>query len=60
LILAAADSTIEQSVFLHTSQLTPSERSSYSVGTAQPDIPNWNASGFMRNVVEATPFVVVA
>jgi hypothetical protein len=28
LILAAADSTIEQSVFLHTSQLTPSERSS--------------------------------
>jgi DMSO/TMAO reductase YedYZ molybdopterin-dependent catalytic subunit len=30
-------------------------RCTNSDGTAQPDIPNWNASGFMRNVVEATP-----
>src|SRR6202048_3976626 len=30
-------------------------RCTNSDGTAQPDTPNWNASGFMRNVVEATP-----
>jgi DMSO/TMAO reductase YedYZ molybdopterin-dependent catalytic subunit len=27
-------------------------------GVAQPDQPNWNPSGFMRNVIEATPIVV--
>jgi hypothetical protein len=27
-------------------------------GIAQPDQPNWNPSGFMRNVIEATPIVV--
>jgi hypothetical protein len=27
-------------------------------GVAQPDAANWNPSGFMRNVVEATPVVV--
>jgi DMSO/TMAO reductase YedYZ molybdopterin-dependent catalytic subunit len=26
-------------------------------GVAQPDAPNWNPSGFMRNVIEATPVV---
>jgi DMSO/TMAO reductase YedYZ molybdopterin-dependent catalytic subunit len=30
-------------------------RCTNSDGTAQPDTPNWNASGFMRNVVEAIP-----
>ena len=24
-------------------------------GVAQPDQPNWNPAGFMRNVIEATP-----
>jgi hypothetical protein len=24
----------------------------------QPDQPNWNPSGFMRNVIEATPVSV--
>lgn len=28
-------------------------------GEAQPDQPNWNGSGYMRNVVEATPVEVV-
>ena len=28
-----------------------------SDGVPQPDRPNWNPSGFMRNVVEATPVV---
>jgi DMSO/TMAO reductase YedYZ molybdopterin-dependent catalytic subunit len=26
-------------------------------GVAQPDTPNWNPAGFMRNVIEATPVV---
>ena len=26
-------------------------------GVAQPDAPNWNPSGFMRNVIESTPVV---
>jgi len=26
---------------------------------AQPDIPNWNPGGFMRNVIEQTAIVVV-
>jgi hypothetical protein len=30
-------------------------RCTNSAGVAQPDRPNWNAAGFMRNVVEATP-----
>jgi hypothetical protein len=24
----------------------------------QPDVPNWNPAGFMRNVIEQTPVVV--
>jgi hypothetical protein len=28
-------------------------------GEAQPDIPNWNPSGFMRNVIEQTTIVAV-
>ena len=28
-------------------------------GEAQPDQPNWNGSGYMRNVIEATPVEVV-
>ena len=27
-------------------------------GEAQPDMPNWNPSGFMRNVIERTAVVV--
>jgi len=27
-------------------------------GEAQPDTPNWNPAGFMRNVIEQTPVVV--
>jgi hypothetical protein len=27
-------------------------------GVAQPEQPNWNPSGFMRNVIEATPVIV--
>jgi DMSO/TMAO reductase YedYZ molybdopterin-dependent catalytic subunit len=44
----------------------PPERGSYvlmvrcanSSGETQPDAPNWNPSGFMRNVIEQTPVVV--
>jgi DMSO/TMAO reductase YedYZ molybdopterin-dependent catalytic subunit len=32
-------------------------RCTNSDGLAQPDRPNWNPSGFMRNVIEATPVV---
>jgi hypothetical protein len=27
-------------------------------GVAQPDTPNWNAGGYMRNVVESATVVV--
>jgi DMSO/TMAO reductase YedYZ molybdopterin-dependent catalytic subunit len=33
-------------------------RCTNSSGVAQPDQPNWNPSGFMRNVIESTPIVV--
>ena len=33
-------------------------RCTSSSGKVQPDIPNWNPSGFMRNVIERTPVVV--
>jgi hypothetical protein len=32
-------------------------RCTNSDGVAQPNRPNWNPSGFMRNVIEATPVV---
>jgi DMSO/TMAO reductase YedYZ molybdopterin-dependent catalytic subunit len=32
-------------------------RCTNSDGTAQPDRPNWNPAGFMRNEIEATPVV---
>jgi DMSO/TMAO reductase YedYZ molybdopterin-dependent catalytic subunit len=32
-------------------------RCSSSSGETQPDMPNWNPSGFMRNVIEPTPVV---
>lgn len=32
-------------------------RCTNSAGVAQPDRANWNPSGFMRNVIEATPVV---
>ena len=32
-------------------------RCTNSDGVAQPDRPNWNPAGFMRNVIEATPIV---
>ena len=32
-------------------------RCTNSDGVAQPDRPNWNPTGFMRNVIEATPVV---
>jgi len=28
-------------------------------GESQPDIPNWNPSGFMRNVIERTKVVAI-
>jgi DMSO/TMAO reductase YedYZ molybdopterin-dependent catalytic subunit len=34
-------------------------RAANSKGVTQPDTPNWNPSGFMRNVVEATPVIAV-
>ena len=34
-------------------------RCTNSNGESQPDAPNWNPSGFMRNVIEQTPVVVV-
>jgi DMSO/TMAO reductase YedYZ molybdopterin-dependent catalytic subunit len=34
-------------------------RAANSNGVTQPDTPNWNPSGFMRNVVETTPVIVV-
>jgi len=48
-------------------EFTPSAPGRYAVavrctntmGEAQPDAPNWNAAGFMRNVIEATEFTVV-
>ena len=33
-------------------------RCTSSSGETQPDTPNWNPSGFMRNVIEQTPVVV--
>jgi Mo-co oxidoreductase dimerisation domain len=47
-------------------RFVPPERGSYvlmvrctnSSGETQPDAPNWNPSGFMRNVIEQTPVVV--
>jgi DMSO/TMAO reductase YedYZ molybdopterin-dependent catalytic subunit len=33
-------------------------RCTSSSGEVQPDTPNWNPSGFMRNVIERTPVVV--
>ena len=33
-------------------------RCTSSGGEAQPDTPNWNPSGFMRNVIERTAVVV--
>jgi DMSO/TMAO reductase YedYZ molybdopterin-dependent catalytic subunit len=33
-------------------------RCTNSSGVAQPDQANWNPSGFMRNVIEATPVIV--
>jgi DMSO/TMAO reductase YedYZ molybdopterin-dependent catalytic subunit len=33
-------------------------RCTNSSGETQPDAPNWNPSGFMRNVIEQTPVVV--
>ena len=32
-------------------------RCTNSNGVAQPDAPNWNPSGFMRNAIESTPVV---
>jgi DMSO/TMAO reductase YedYZ molybdopterin-dependent catalytic subunit len=32
-------------------------RCTSSSGETQPDMPNWNPSGFMRNVIEQTPIV---
>ena len=34
-------------------------RCTSSSGEAQPDTPNWNPSGFMRNVIEQMPVVAV-
>jgi Oxidoreductase molybdopterin binding domain/Mo-co oxidoreductase dimerisation domain len=34
-------------------------RCTSSSGEAQPDTPNWNPSGFMRNVIEQIPVVAV-
>jgi hypothetical protein len=33
-------------------------RCTSSSGETQPDAPNWNPAGFMRNVIEQTPVVV--
>jgi DMSO/TMAO reductase YedYZ molybdopterin-dependent catalytic subunit len=33
-------------------------RCSNSAGIAQPETPNWNPGGFMRNVIETTPITV--
>jgi hypothetical protein len=30
-----------------------------STGQAQPDTPNWNGAGFMRNVIESVDINVV-
>jgi DMSO/TMAO reductase YedYZ molybdopterin-dependent catalytic subunit len=46
-------------------QFTPPAKGDYLLmvrctngnGVAQPDAPNWNPSGFMRNVIESTPVV---
>jgi len=34
-------------------------RCTNSNGVPQPDAPNWNPAGFMRNVIESTPIVAV-
>jgi hypothetical protein len=34
-------------------------RCTNSNGVAQPDMPNWNPAGFMRNVIESTDIVAV-
>jgi len=33
-------------------------RCTSSSGETQPDMPNWNPAGFMRNVIEQTAVVV--
>jgi Mo-co oxidoreductase dimerisation domain len=33
-------------------------RCTSTTGEVQPDTPNWNPAGFMRNVIEQTPVVV--
>ncbi|HTY67030.1 MAG TPA: molybdopterin-dependent oxidoreductase [Alphaproteobacteria bacterium] len=33
-------------------------RCTNNAGVTQPDIPNWNPAGFMRNVIETTPIAV--
>jgi hypothetical protein len=33
-------------------------RCTSSSDETQPDVPNWNPAGFMRNVIEQTPVVV--
>ncbi len=46
-------------------EFTPRAKGEYTLmvrctnanGVAQPERPNWNPSGFMRNVIEATPVV---
>jgi hypothetical protein len=48
-------------------QITPTSPGAYTVmacctnvnGEAQPDTPNWNPAGFMRNVVESVDFIAV-
>jgi hypothetical protein len=39
--------------------LTLMVRCTNTAGEAQPDVPNWNPSGYMRNVVEQTQITVV-
>jgi len=36
-------------------QTTLAVRCTNTKGEVQPDMPNWNPSGFMRNVIERTP-----
>jgi hypothetical protein len=40
-------------------QYSLSVRCTNSNGVAQPDTPNWNPAGFMRNVIESTDLIAV-
>ena len=46
-----------QLIFPATGEYSFQVRCTNSNGVLQPDMPNWNPAGFMRNVIESTDIV---